>query len=65
MAFHWFFKYAAEDLLDVNIDYYIVSDLDDIDDLEVSDSHDIGGMIQELPARKVVANEKAIIWKVE
>ena len=51
--------------MDVNIDYYIVSDLDDIDDLEVSDSHDIGGMIQELPARKVVANEKAIMWKVE
>ena len=36
-------KYAADDILDVNI-----SDLNEIDDLEASDSQDFVGMIQEL-----------------
>jgi hypothetical protein len=61
-------KYAAEDLLDVNL-----SDLDDIDNLEMSDSQDLGGMIQELiednldkPTREArkIANEKAIFTLV-
>ena len=60
-------KYAAEDLLDVNL-----SDLDDVDNLEVSDSQvqDFGGMILELiedkPTREArrIANEKAILTLV-
>ena len=60
-------KFAPEDFLDVNI-----SDLDAIDDSELTDLQDIGGMIQELtedkPAQEAqkIAKEKAIIalvWK--
>ena len=47
-------KYAADDVLDVNI-----SDLNDIDDLEASDSQDFVGMIQELIKDKPEPTQEA------
>ena len=55
-------KYSADDFLDMNI-----SDLNDVDNLGVSESQDLGDMIEELiedkPTREAqkIANEKAII----